>query len=192
MLHLPQYLEIGFIPNKPHLKIQNVMPGVFLQTCEARLLRPVKNLLHNAIEWVTPFEQVYLSIACVEEDIRTDTAYQELSPKQMLSILALSIPFLNYNQSPRCMYQCQMAKQTMGMPCHGFPYRFDNKLFRLITPQLPLVKSVLAEEYGFADYPSGTNAVVAVISYTGYDMEDAMIMNKMAFERKIILRLNLI
>jgi DNA-directed RNA polymerase I subunit RPA2 len=32
-------------------------------------------------------------------------------------------------------------------------------------------------------YPNGTNAIVAVISYTGYDMEDAMILNKSAHER---------
>ena len=33
------------------------------------------------------------------------------------------------------------------------------------------------------EYPMGTNAIVAVISYTGYDMEDAMIINKSAYER---------
>ena len=33
------------------------------------------------------------------------------------------------------------------------------------------------------EYSQGTNAVVCVISYTGYDMEDAMIINKAAFER---------
>ena len=81
------------------------------------------------------------------------------------------------------MYQCQMAKQTMGTPLHNFPFRYDNRLYRLLFPQIPLVKGQEPEKYGLLDYPSGTNAVVAVISYTGYDMEDAMILNKSSYER---------
>lgn len=76
-----------------------------------------------------------------------------------------------------------MAKQTLGTPYHNNHYRFDNKSFVITSPQLPILKPFNYEEYGMADYPSGTNAVVAVISYTGYDMEDAMILNKSAYER---------
>jgi DNA-directed RNA polymerase I subunit RPA2 len=101
----------------------------------------------------------------------------------MLSIVANTIPFCNYNQSPRNMYQCQMAKQTMGTPYHSHAYRMDNKVYRLLFPQAPLVRTERFNEYDFGQNPSGANAVVAVISYTGYDMEDAMIINKGAYDR---------
>lgn len=81
------------------------------------------------------------------------------------------------------MYQCQMAKQTMGSAIHNYPYRFDNKLYRILTPQVPMLRCFGYDDYQFKDYASGTNAVVAVISYTGYDMEDAMILCKSAHER---------
>lgn len=71
----------------------------------------------------------------------------------------------------------------MGTPYHSHPYRMDNKIYRLLFPQAPLVRTQKHLEYDFNLCPSGTNAVVAVISYTGYDMEDAMIINKGAYDR---------
>ena len=71
----------------------------------------------------------------------------------------------------------------MGTPCHNYPNRFDNKMYRILFPQMPAVKCMGYEDYGLSEYPSGTNAVVAVISYTGYDMEDAMILCKSSYER---------
>lgn len=67
------------------------------------------------------------------------------------------------------------GKQTMGFPLHSFTERSDNKLYRLQTPQSPLVRPYMYDHYNLDNYPSGTNAIVAVISYTGYDMEDAMV-----------------
>ena len=63
----------------------------------------------------------------------------------------------------------------MGFPLHSFMDRSDNKLYRLQTPQSPLVRPYMYDHYNLDNYPSGTNAIVAVISYTGYDMEDAMV-----------------
>lgn len=67
----------------------------------------------------------------------------------------------------RNIYQCQMLKQTMGTPFHSVPFRHDNKAYRLITPQRPLVRTRDYRGFDFDDYPTGVNAVVAVMCYTG-------------------------
>ena len=59
-----------------------------------------------------------------------------------------------------------MGKQTMGIPCHAIQHRSDNKLYKLQTPHSPIVRPVKYDEYDLDLYPSGTNAIVAVISYT--------------------------
>ena len=117
------------------------------------------------------------------EDIRPGTTHQEIDNVRILSLVAGLTPFCDYNQSPRNMYQCQMAKQTMGLSFYNFPYRVDNKSYRILFPQSPIVRTHIYDEFGFDYYPAGTNAVVAVLAYTGYDMEDAMIINKSAYER---------
>lgn len=71
----------------------------------------------------------------------------------------------------------------MGTPSTALSRRTDNKMYRLQCGQTPIVRPGLHNQYGFDNFPNGTNAVVAVISYTGYDMEDAMILNKSAHER---------
>jgi DNA-directed RNA polymerase I subunit RPA2 len=87
--------------------------------------------------------------------------------------------YMDLSQLP----QCQMGKQTMGTPALSLPYRSDNKLYRLLTPQAPLVQTAVHSEYKMDEYPNGTNAIVAVISYTGYDMEDSVILNKASLDR---------
>ena len=81
------------------------------------------------------------------------------------------------------MYQCQMGKQTMGNPTHAWKHRSDNKLYRIQNVQSPLVRTKAYMDYNMDEYAQGVNAVVAVISFTGYDMEDAMIINKASYER---------
>ncbi|TEB30121.1 DNA-directed RNA polymerase I polypeptide 2 [Coprinellus micaceus] len=177
---VPLDLEIGFVPESDG----GQYPGLYLFSTKARFMRPVKYLANGRDDQIGSFEQVYMDIACTPEEIEDGVAtHVEHDPTSFMSILANMTPFSDFNQSPRNIYQCQMGKQTMGTPSTAIQHRTDNKLYRLQTGQTPIVRPTLHNKYGFDSFPNGTNAVVAVISYTGYDMEDAMILNKSAHER---------
>lgn len=177
---LPLDLEIGYVP--PSTKGQ--YPGLYIFGGHSRMMRPVRYLPLDKEDIVGPFEQVYMNIAVTPQEIENNVhSHVEFSPTNILSILANLTPFSDFNQSPRNMYQCQMGKQTMGTPGVALCHRSDNKLYRLQTGQTPIVKANLYDDYGMDNFPNGTNSVVAVISYTGYDMDDAMIINKSADER---------
>jgi DNA-directed RNA polymerase I subunit RPA2 len=180
-LRIDPTAEIAYMP--PQADHGGAYPGVYIFTDPGRMIRPVLHLATRRVEWIGPMEQVYLEIACLADDIRDDTTHAELSPTVMLSQIASLTPFSDYNQSPRNMYQCQMGKQTMGTPAHALRHRSDNKLYRIQTAQAPIVQTQTQRDYAMDEYPQGANAVVAVISYTGYDMEDAMIINKASYER---------
>ncbi|KAK4874170.1 hypothetical protein RN001_013530 [Aquatica leii] len=178
---IPNTLEIVLVPVK---KTPGQYPGLFLFTGPARMMRPLYNLRYRDIEFVGTFEQVYLDICVAQNEIYKDvTTHMEISKGSFLSNLALLIPMPDCNQSPRNMYQCQMGKQTMGTPCHSWDIQAETKLYRLQTPNTPLFRPVHYDNIELDDFPMGTNAIVAVISYTGYDMEDAMIINKSSYER---------
>lgn len=178
--NVPKHLEIGYVPPSKG----GSYPGIYMSSAPARMVRPVKYLPLEEEDFVGPYEQPYMSIACVDSEIASgESTHVEFDPTNILSILANMTPFSDFNQSPRNMYQCQMGKQTMGTPGAAIAHRTDNKMYRLQTGQTPIVRAPLHNAYGFDNFPNGTNVVVAVISYTGYDMDDAMIINKSAHER---------
>ncbi|XP_068747280.1 DNA-directed RNA polymerase I subunit RPA2-like [Montipora capricornis] len=178
---VPLMLEICLVPITT---VASQYPGLYIFTTVARMMRPVLNLAAAKVEMIGTFEQVYTNVAVVRDEVHEgETTHLELKQTSILSAVASLTPFSDFNQSPRNMYQCQMGKQTMGTPAHALKYRGDNKLYKLQTPQSPLVRPAAHDELAMDNYAIGTNAVVAVISYTGYDMEDAMILNKASFER---------
>eukprot|EP00039_Didymoeca_costata_P006993 m.95259 g.95259 ORF g.95259 m.95259 type:complete len:1143 (+) comp13484_c0_seq4:183-3611(+) len=177
---IPTSLEIALVLQS----VRGQYPGLYLFSQPARFIRPVRNLRVNKTEMIGSFEQAYMNIACDSSDFAKGiTTHIEENKTNFISVIANMTPFSDFNQSPRNMYQCQMGKQTMGYPCHAYPHRADNKLYCLRTPQIPMVRTRSYNDYGFDEFPLGTNAIVAVISYTGYDMEDAMILSKSSKER---------
>ncbi|CAH0721281.1 unnamed protein product, partial [Brenthis ino] len=178
---VPISTEIVLIPKK---QICAQYAGVFLFTSEARMMRPVINLTTGQLELIGTMEQLYLDVAVTQtEIIKGKTTHLELSKSAFMSNLAQLVPMPDCNQSPRNMYQCQMGKQTMGTPIHTWGTNAETKLYRLQSGATPLFRPLHYDNLSLDDYPAGTNAILAVISYTGYDMEDAMIINKSSYER---------
>ncbi|KAF4528628.1 hypothetical protein B566_EDAN009232 [Ephemera danica] len=179
---VPQMLEIVLVPHEDGIVGQ--YPGIFLFSAVSRMMRPVMQLASQKIEMIGTFEQVYLNIAMIPEEIIPGvTTHLEISETSFLSNLACLIPLPDCNQSPRNMYQCQMGKQSMGTPVHTWHLQSECKLYRLQTPSSPLFRPAMYDAVELDNHPMGVNAIVAVISYTGYDMEDAMIINKSSYER---------
>lgn len=176
-------LEIAFVPKRPELDLRAI-PGLFLLSHQARFMRPVRHLQADAEEMIGPTEQLFLHVAVVPREIKKGiTTHMESDAINMFSNIAALTPFSDFNQSPRNVYQCQMGKQTMGIPMYTYDYRTDNKIYRITSPQAPISRTALQDKLPFDDYLTGTNCIVAVLSYTGYDMEDAMIINRASYER---------
>jgi len=73
-----------------------------------------------------------------------------------------------------------MGKQAIGAIGYNQMNRIDTLLYLSVYPQQPMVKTKTIELIGYDRLPAGQNATVAVMSYSGYDIEDALILNKVS------------
>ena len=99
----------------------------------------------------------------------------------LTSLLLFQYP--HHNQAPRNTYTVAMSKQAMGTIGVNEYERMDGLIYTLVYPQKPLVKSRTLDLVNFDQIPGGQNSVIAVMSFSGYDIEDAVILNKAAIDR---------
>ncbi|KAK1372478.1 hypothetical protein POM88_028671 [Heracleum sosnowskyi] len=135
------------------------------------------------IEYLDVNEENNTLIALYEGEATTDTTHIEIEPLTILGVCAGLIPFPHHNQSPRNTYQCAMGKQAMGNIAYNQLCRMDSLMYLLVYPQRPLLTTRTIELTGYDKLGAGQNATVAVMSYSGYDIEDAIIMNKSSLDR---------
>jgi len=141
---------------------------------------------HNfLVEYIDPGETEGCYIAMHAEKALEDNSYThaELHPSTILGTLASNIPFPDHNQSPRNSYQAAMGKQAMGMYALNFQERFDALSHILCYPQIPFVSPFMSKFYGAQEMPSGQNIIVAIMTYTGYNQEDSIMINRASLER---------
>ncbi|MFQ5758162.1 MAG: DNA-directed RNA polymerase subunit B [Candidatus Bathyarchaeia archaeon] len=135
------------------------------------------------VEYVDAEEEENVLVALNLEEATSKHTHIEIASYTILGICASLIPYAEHNQSPRNSYEAAMAKQALGVYTTNFLYRADARSHLLHYPQTPLVKTKPMEIVGYNLRPSGQNCVVAVISFEGYNMEDALIFGKASIER---------
>ncbi|OWR44164.1 DNA-directed RNA polymerase [Danaus plexippus plexippus] len=150
-----------------------------------RGIRKFQDFLNDGlIEYLDVNEENDSHIATVETEIDPYvTTHLEIEPFTILGVCAGLVPYPHHNQSPRNTYQCAMGKQAMGTIGYNQKNRIDTLMYNLVYPQCPMVKTRTIELTNFDKLPAGQNATVAVMSYSGYDIEDALILNRASIDR---------
>ncbi|CAM6092659.1 unnamed protein product [Calypogeia fissa] len=140
-------------------------------------------LREGLVEYLDVNEENNCLIALYEGEASPQTTHIEIEPFTILGVCAGLIPYPHHNQSPRNTYQCAMGKQAMGNIAYNQLSRMDTLLYLLVYPQRPLLTTKSIELVGYDKLGAGQNASVAVMSYSGYDIEDAIVMNKSSLDR---------
>ena len=149
---------------------------------------------HGVIEYIDPDEQAFSMIAMRPHHLyrsETDTtspynykySHCEIHPSTIFGVLASCIPFPEHNQAPRNTYQCAMGKQAIGIYVTNYHRRMDKTAYVLTYPHRPLVDTRLMQMIQLAEIPSGAPLIVAIMSYTGYNQEDSVLVNQGAIDR---------
>jgi DNA-directed RNA polymerase subunit B' len=136
---------------------------------------------HGIVEHIDAEEEENTLIAIDEESVTKDHTHMEINPITILGMAASLIPYPEYNRGDRINYGAKMVGQAIGTTALNFPMRTDTKFNVMAYPQTPLVKTSVTNV--LEDYPGGQNVVVAVMCYDGFNLNDAVIINKSSADR---------
>ncbi len=199
----------GALSNNVNVYHDEMLDHVFVESSRGRCRRPlivvnggmpaltdkhVKQLQKGEITWSDLVDQGVIEfldaaeeenslIAFSDQELTPDHTHLEISPLCMLGIVTGLIPYGDYIQSARLIIGSRNLKQSIGLYATNYPVRMDMDVNLLHYPQAPLVQTMMHELSDYNAHPSGQNIVVAIMSYKGYNMEDAVILNKGSIER---------
>jgi DNA-directed RNA polymerase II subunit RPB2 len=150
-------------------------------------------LPESVLEYIDPDEQSWSLIATKPHELLSSTAanntqiyrytHVEIHPSTIFGIIASCIPFPEHNQSPRNCYQCAQGKQAMGVYVTNYENRMDKTAYVLNYPTRPLVDTRVMNMIQLNKIPSGTNVIVAIMTHSGYNQEDSILINKGSIDR---------
>ena len=152
-------------------------------------------LEESVVEYIDPDEQNLAMIAMKCKDTylhcMTGQRYRfthcEIHPSTIFGVVASCVPYPDHNQAPRNTYQCAMGKQAMGVYATNYDQRMDKTAYILNYPSRPLVETRIMNIIRLNQIPSGCQIHVAIMTHTGYNQEDSVLINKGSIDRGLFM-----
>lgn len=117
------------------------------------------------------------------EKKHVSATHVEIHPSLIMGVMGNQIVFPENNQLPRDMFSCGQSKQAVSLYHSNYHNRIDKMGVILNYGEVPLVKTRYLEYINKERHPYGENAVVAIMSYNGYNVEDALLFNEGSIKR---------
>src|SRR2546427_226092 len=140
-------------------------------------------LYMGVIELTDANEEENCYVAIDPKKLEPKHTHLEIFPSAILGVGASIIPYPEHNQSPRNTYESAMAKQSLGFSTPLMNASTYVRQHFMLYPQTPVVSTKAINLLGLEDRPTGQNAVVAVLPFEGYNIEDAVVFNKSSVDR---------
>ncbi len=197
------------IPTTTNVSYDKNMDQIEIEICRGRARRPLirvengisrlteehlmrlenneitwKDLINDGIvEYLDATEEESALVGLYENDLTPEHTHLEISPYAILGLTTSLVPYANFGQSPRILIGSKSQKQGLGLYAANFLLRMDTDVSVLQYPQIPIVHTLMDELIQYEKHPSGQNFVIAVMCYDGYNIEDAIIVNKGSIDR---------
>jgi DNA-directed RNA polymerase subunit A' len=172
---------------RPLIVVENGVPKLTKDILEKvrRGELSFSDLVKNGIiEYLDAEEEENAYIAIRPEEVTKEHTHLEIDPAVILGFSAQFVPYPEFNRGDRVNYGAKMGDQSIGIFAANFLNRVDSKSSVLVYPQKPLVQTYIHKILDYTEnYPHGVNVVIAVATYEGYNIEDAIVLNKSSVER---------
>ncbi len=135
------------------------------------------------VEYLDAEEEENCRVALSEGHITDRTTHLEVDPAILFGLTFSSSVFPEFNSVGRHPISSNFIKQSQGLYTINFNNRYDPRAYLLFYPQVPIVNSTAYRVLNLGKHPSGQNFVVALSTYFGYNMKDALVISKSAVDR---------
>jgi len=199
----------GEFPTQMSIRNDNEFNFVLISTEPGRVLRPLiivdnkipklknehliqieqnnlkwKELIEKGIiEYLDAAEEEDALVALYENELSPNHTHLEIDQMDLFGVVTALTPYANHNSCSKLIKGSKSYKQSLGLYAANYLCRLNTDVSILQYPQNPVVKSFVYDKVN--TYPAGQNLVVAIMTYEGYNMEDALVFNKGSLDRGV-------